>query len=290
MTPSQNTDRQSLLPGALGQTFIDGLQQLQTNLVQRSDSDSLEIRESLHGAQLRLQEKESNLAFLQHRYESLNKNYHKTRQECNRLGEANAASEKRMQKQKDEITKLKDERTELKRDLETARGALKSGGGSVAELENAQEEIRRLTKDNASQVRKADYERNQAEYTREQYQTASTAAAQLGIENRELRDENETLKRKVAGEVSRLKEITVKNDESHHLSRIAQLESMLTTRESVLDRKEKELHEIKKYRPSTRSTSIQPRSPRIGPTSRPSSPGFVSRGSQLRYSSEPGTQ
>lgn len=235
-------------------------------------------------AHTRLQEKESVLATLQHRFESLSKIYHKTRLECDRLAESDSASEKRVEKQKDDISKLKDERTELKKELEASRSALKAGGGSLAEAESAQEEIRRLTKENSSLARKADYEKNQAEYTREQYQIASTAAAQLGTENSDLREENEALKRKAEGEASRLKEITAKNDQTRHLSRIAELESMLATRDNLLNVKEGELRDIRKYRPSTRATS---RSPRLSANSRPSSPG-PARPSQLRNSSELG--
>ena len=242
------------------------------NRPQKSATDSLQL----------LQEKDSSLGELQHRFESVAKIYHKTRIECIHLRESHAASEKRLEKQKEDITKLKDERTELKRELETSRNSLKAGGGTMAELESAREEIRRLSKENTSLVRKADYEKNQGEYTREQYQVASTAAAQLGNENRELREENDTLKRKVAGDVSRLKEITAKNDMGQHLSRIAELESMLAMRDNLLNRKEAELREIRRYRPSTRATS---RSPRLNPSSRPSSPG-IGRASQLRHSSE----
>lgn len=161
----------------------------------------------------------------------------------------------------------------------------------MAELEAAQEEIRRLTKENESLERKAEYEKKQADYTREQYQNASTIAAQSGIEIRQLRNENEELKRKLAGEAIKLKELNIKNDQNTHLSRIAELEATLASREELLHRKEEELRELKKNRPSTRSTSTQPRSPKWAGNSRPTSPslnnsGLAGRGSSLRFSSE----
>lgn len=252
------------------------------------------LQASLAAVQTRLQEKEKALEALQHRYESRTQELHKTRRERDQLSEAKLASERRVEKQKEELGKLKDERTELRHDLEKAREELKTGGGNVAELESAREEIRRLTKENASLQRKAEYESKQTEYTREQYQNASTVAAQAGNETRQLREENETLKRKVAGDVTRLKELNVKGDSERHLSRIAELESTLSNRDDLLRRKEEELREIRKNRPSTRSTSTQPRSPKWNAAnSRPTSPGitnngstFAGRGSALRFSSE----
>lgn len=279
------------------QNLNNDLQALEQHLVQTRTAHAAELeklQKALSDAQSRLQEREKILESLQHRYESRTKELHKTRQERDQLAESKATSEQRVEKQKEEIAKLKDERTQLRHDLEQAREELKAGGGSAAELETAREEIRRLTKENASLVRKAEYESKQAEYTREQYQTASNVAAQSGNEVRQLREENETLKRKVAGDVSHLRELNMKNDDARHLSRISELEATLSSREDLLRRKEDELREIRKNRPSTRSTSTQPRSPRMNAgSSRPTSPGFGNngssfpgRGSALRFSSE----
>ncbi|PWY86435.1 hypothetical protein BO94DRAFT_517533 [Aspergillus sclerotioniger CBS 115572] len=276
---------------------LDGeLQSLEENLVQMKNSHATEnerLQKLLKAAQTRLQEREHVLNKLQHRYESRNREFHKLRREHERLTQAKATADQRVEKQKEELMKLKDERTQLRHDLEEARETLKAGGGTTAELESAKEEIRRLTKDNAALERKADYEARQAEYTREQYQTASTVAAQSGNELRQLRDENETLKRKVAGDATQLRELNQKNDEARHLSRVLELESTLTSREDLLRRKEEELREIRKNRPSTRSTSTQPRSPKwTAGNSRPTSPGInngsslAGRGSALRFSSE----
>lgn len=291
MGPSQDVSQLTESSKFPSQTLDRDLQALEVNLIELKNAHAVELnklQKALADTQLRLKEKDTTLGSLQHRYESQTREFHKIRQERDRLAESKRISDQRIERQKEEITKLKDERTQLKHDLEAARDSLKVGGGSMAELEAAREEIRRLTKDNAGLERKAEYEKNQAEYTREQYQTASKVAAQSGNEIRQLKQENETLRRKVAGEASRLKEINLKNDESHHLSRIAELEGLLESREQLLHRKETELREIRKNRPSTRATSIQPRSPKFATNSRPSSPGIVNRGSHLRHSSEPG--
>lgn len=282
------------------QTLGTGLQTLESNIVQMKSTHAAELeklRKVLAETQSRLLEREKAMETLQHRYEFRTRELHKVRQERDRLTQAKTSAEQRSDRQKEEITKLKDERTELRHELEKARENLKAGGGSMAELENAREEIRRLTKEQASLERKADYEKNQAEYTREQYQNASKVAAQSGNENRQLRDENEKLKRKVEGDATRLREINKKNDESRHLGRVEELEAILASREDLLRRKEEELREIRKNRPTTRSTSTQPRSPKWAATSRPGSPGInnnggngnglsYGRGSALRFSSE----
>lgn len=298
MDESQDTSQFTDSSKGASQTLESQIQFLEKSMVQKQSEDaaSLEaLQKALAAAEYRLQEREKILGSLQHRYESRTNDLHKIRQERDRLLETKSASEQRVEKQKEDITKLKDERSQLKLDLEQAREALKNGGGDMAELEKAREETRRLAKENASLERKADFANKQAEYTREQYQTASNVAAQSGNELRQLKEENEALTRKVAGEASRLREMNLKNDESHHLSRIAELEALLSSREYLLHKKEDELREIRKNRPSTRSTSTQPRSPKLtaGNHSRPTSPGlnnngsnFPGRGSALRFSSE----
>lgn len=265
---------------------------METRSSQAVELDTL--RKSLAGAEARLQERNKILDSLQHRYESRTTDLHQTRRERDSLTAAKQTLEQRVEKQRDDMTKLKDERTELKDELQKARQTIREGGGTAAEIEAAQAEVRRLSSENASLKRTADYERNQSQYTREQYQNASTAAASTANEVRQLTEDKEALNRKVAGEASRLREINKQNDEARHLSKISELEATLARRDELLRRKDEELREIRKNRPSTRSTSV-PRSPKW-PTSRPSSPGLgnnnnngsglAGRGSALRYSSE----
>jgi chromosome segregation ATPase len=280
------------------QTLDRDLQSLERSLIQMKTAHNIEkeqLQRELSHTQARLQEFETALGILQHRYESRTKELHLTRQERDRLSEGKTSTEQRVEKQREDISKLKEERSQLKAELEGARQELKTGGGSLAELETAREEIRRLNSERASLERKAEYEKNQAEYTREQYQTASNVAAQAGNELRQVREENEALTRKVQGNAVQLREMNIKNDAKRHLSRINELELILASRDDLLRKKEDDLREIRKNRPSTRSTSTQPRSPKWANSSRPTSPGvghngngngLASRGSALRYSSE----
>lgn len=280
------------------QTLDRDLQSLEKNLIQMKQihaSEKAQLQAELAQANSRFQKMEKSLGILQHRYETRTKELHATRQERDRVTESKPSLEQRVEKQKETISSLKEERTELKRELDEARQALKNGGGSFAELETAREEIRRLVKENSNLERKAEFEKNQSEYMREQYQTASTAAAQSGTESRLLAAENEKLKRKAESNAVQLRELHMKDDSVRHLARIEELELTLATRDEFLRRKEDELREIRKNRPSTRSTSTQPRSPKWA-GSRPTSPGVShngngngglgGRGSALRYSSE----
>ncbi|KAJ6110405.1 hypothetical protein N7486_002640 [Penicillium sp. IBT 16267x] len=284
------------------QTLDHELHYLEANLVQMKSQQAAEkelLQKELNDWQSRYQEKDQSLSRLQYRYESRTNNHHKIRQERDKLEESKKSMEQRTEKFKEDVTKLKEERTQLRKELEEARQELKNGGGSLADLETAREEIRILKKDAAALERKADYERNQAEYTREQYQNASNAAAQAGNELRELQAENESLKRKAENNSCQLREIVNASDSATHIARIEELELMLASRNDLLRRKEEELREIRKNRPSTRSTSTQPRSPKWAASSRPTSPGvnngsgngngnggLAGRGSGLRFSSE----
>jgi chromosome segregation ATPase len=279
------------------QTLDHDLHSLEKNLIQMKNAHAAEkeqLQNELNETRTQLQDLQQAMSKLQHRYESRTKDLHKTRQASESLTEGKTSLEQRVETLRENLSKIKDERIKLKQELEEARQELKTGGGTLAELESAREEIRRLTKEGASLERKAEYSQNQAEYVREQYQTASNVAAQAGNEARQLREENEALKKKVEGNMVQLREINKKNDEARHIVRIEELEMILTARDEVLRKKEEELRDIRKNRPSTRSTSTQPRSPKWA-GSRPTSPGvnhngngngLAGRGSALRFSSE----
>jgi chromosome segregation ATPase len=270
--------------------LITKLTTLENRLIEMKSNHATELdrlQTLLSKVEERSMERDKGWETLQHRYESRTQELHKTRQERDQLITEKTKIEQRLARHQDEITKLKDERTQLKHDLEVARNALKAEGGLTEELENAREEIRKLILSNSSLERKAEYEKKQAEYTREQYQNASNVAAQSANEIRQLQDENAEIKKKVAAEATKLKEIRIQNDEFKHIARIKELEQALETRETMLRRKEEELRNIRNNRPTTRATSTQPRSPKWGNGSRPTSPGVNNgRMSNLRFSSE----
>jgi predicted nuclease with TOPRIM domain len=282
------------------QTLDRDLQSLEENLVQMKAihaAEKEELQAKLAQANSRWSELEKALGTLQHRYESRTNELHKVRQERDRLAENQISIKERAEKNINTIAKLKEEREQLEGQLEEVRKAIKDGGGSPAEIETLREEIRHLGENNSILEHKAKYHENQAEYLRDRYQEASTTAAQSGTENRRLTIENEELKRQAEGNMIRLHEINTQDTSSRHVARIEELEITLASRDEFLRKKEDELREIRKNRPSTRSTSTQPRSPKWT-GSRPTSPGvghngngngnggIPGRASALRYSSE----
>lgn len=278
-------------------------------LEEAHEHELAEANEKYTKAAEQIAEKEKHLENAQRRFENLVEKVRTIRKERDNLSEELRKANTRAERHQNELTKLRDERTQLRHDLDAARAELKASGGLAEELEQVRERVRQLEKDNSGLKRKADSAQQQAEYTREQYQNASTAAAQTGVELRQVRDENERLRRRVESDAVRLRELRARSDESRHLQRIAELESQLAAREDLLRRKEEELRSLRSARPSTRATSVQPRSPKLmpggGPGSRSASPGIgpsgsnsngsnnhsnnnssVGRGSALRYSSE----
>ena len=275
------------------QDFEDTPSIVEKNLIQAKNELAIEVQKlqsALAETRGRLRKNESIVATLQHRYESRTNELHKTRQERDRAIETFTKSEQRLERQKQEIFKLKEERSVLVKDLETARDTIKTGGGLDADVERAREEIRKLLKTNSSLEKIVQQERAQTEYTRQQYQNASTAAAQSAMEVSRLEEEIAELKRKASGDAIKLKQLKLKNDDLRHISRIKELETTLSSRDELLTRKEEEIRELKKNRPSTRAASLQPRSPKWA-ASRPTSPGPNSiaagnRASALRFRAE----
>lgn len=267
---------------------------LQSQIPSQSNSSLIEletIRTALSETQGRLKIMEADFSTFQHRHEAKHNLLHETRKDLERALEAAKKSDARIERQKDEISKLKEERAALQKDLNDARDTIKSGGGLEADLENAREEVRKLTKENSGFQRSLQQDRSQAEYMRQQYQNASTSAAQSAMEVRQLEEQVEELEKKANGEATKLKALRLKNDEQTHLTRIEELEAIVASRNEILTRKEEEIRELRKNRPSTRATSMQPRSPKCGPSSRSSSPApnsitSAARGSALKFRTE----
>jgi hypothetical protein len=282
------------------QTLYRDLESLEKVLIQTKNAHATE-KEQFQAdlAQVRAQAKELEQAFgkLQHRFETRTEQVHAIRKERDELMATKTILEKNYKRSAEAVDTLREECKVLKHELQEARETIRSGGGTAAELEAARGQIRDLIVDNEDLKRKAAYEANRSEYTREQYQTASNAAAQSGNESRLLTSENEDLKRKADQNKLKLREMNIKDNAARHIARNKELELTLAARDELLRRKEEELREIRKNRPSTRSTSTQPRSPKISASSRPTSPGvghngnghnggLPGRGSALRFSSE----
>lgn len=217
------------------------------------------MRETINGLQSRLQEISNDLSLLQDRNEELTAERANLKHEKDDLITAAATIEKKLASRATEIADLKEERKGLKAELEEARNALKgSVVPEIAELEKAKEEARAAVQERDSLQKKIASLKQDFEFTRQQYQQASTAAAESSNRNTELEAENVELRKKASGEATRAKEITVKNAHVIHEKRIQQLEAMLEERDELLRKRDRGRGV------QTRSGSVQPRSPRPG--------------------------
>ncbi|EGD88297.1 hypothetical protein H112_04782 [Trichophyton rubrum D6] len=283
ITPTQDITHVSDSVRDLTQTDQNSNPSATQSHTNQSAVDIEALRNALTNSKAKVKTLEASIGALQYRYEAKHNLLHQTRHELEIEKEKSQKSLARFERQKEEITRLKDRNAELVTELEAARSTIKFGGGLESDLEKSREEIRKLEKTMASLERTVQQERSQTEYTRQQYQNASTSAAQSAMEARRLEERVQELEKKANGEAVRLKELKMKKDGEMQLARIKELESLLATRETLLTRKEEEIREMKKNRPSTRATSMQPRSPKYG-TSRPSSPGPNNIGSAVRGS------
>lgn len=273
------------------QAIIESLQQ-QLRLVQEESQSRIQgLEADLASTQQRLQEHVDTLSKLQTRYERRTTQSHGFRQERDRLVQAAKAGEERRAAQIEQVAKLKSDKTTLEAELVAAREALKGTPGHVAELEVAREKARTLEQEKTSLESRLQNVQNDFLFLRDQYQAGSTNALENSRRISDLEDENKELKFKASGEVVKHAELKAKNEIARYLTRVTELEYLLANREDLLRKKEEELR-IKGRGVTTRSNSVQPRSPRMagrGDVSRGSSPapgGLMPRGSALRFSGD----
>ena len=254
-------------------------------------NETQSLRSALSAAEEKAQEMTIELRKLQHRYETRSKEFHTMRRTITKHDEEKTAEAVRRTKLLGEVESLQQQRRALQEELTAARTTIKEGGGTTGELEVAREQVRRLEKEKTSLEKSNANMKKDFEFTRQQYQNASTAAVEAASQVTDLEAEIATLKVAASDEKRKLKETNFSNDRERYLAHIAQLEATVASRDYVLQRKEEEL-KIKRGRGvQTRSNSVQPSSPRltagIAPGSRGSSPvpGLLSVGrmSALRH-------
>lgn len=219
----------------------------------------------------------SSLNDLQTRMEDKTKHSRKARHEKEDLESTMATALNKSALQISEIATLKADRARLELNLKSARDANKaSSNPSVAELETLKEENRKLKADNTALEKKITINTNDLEYIREQYQNASTAAAEASTRATKLDHDLAAMTIKAQGEAARLAEVNQSTavDQAHAEVEKLRLENQMF--ETMLRRKEEELRELRRGRGAgvvTRGSSVVGggKSPRGG--SRAGSPG-----------------
>ena len=239
-------------------------------------AETTKLKASLFASQNQIQNMTIEFRKLQHRYETRTKDVHTMRHSINKHGQEKAAEAIRRDKILSDIQGLKEERRALQEQLVAARATITGGGGTSADIETAQQQIRLLQKENASLLKSNENMKKDFDFTRQQYQNASTAAAESAAQNTELEEEVSKLRITASEEKRKLKEMNFTKDRNRYLDHIERSDATIRTLEKTVQRKEDELRTAKRGRGvQTRASSAQPGSPRlvgVGAGSRGSSP------------------
>ncbi|KAK7517113.1 class II histone deacetylase complex subunits 2 and 3-domain-containing protein [Phyllosticta citriasiana] len=200
-----------------------------------------------------------------------------------------AKASERIEKQTEIISKLKEEKVTLEESLAEARTALETSAiPEIAQQERVRRERDEALKSVEKLKRAHENQSREMDFVREQYQSASSSAAESSAEKNSLTQQVRDLQRIVASEMERAKKLSLSSASKAWRDEVEKLQAQLRDRDEMIRRQSEE---IKTMRPrqgvGTRAGSV-PRSPRImggGPGSRGGSPapsGLGGRVERLR--------
>lgn len=201
------------------------------------------------------------------------------RHECDNLVATITVTEKKRENLLNQYAKLTEEHNALHEELEIAKRSLRASTvPQVAELETLKMNVRTLANEKALLERKNKSLLQDFEFTRQQYQVASSAAVEARNRSEELEAENAVLSKKASGEAVRLREATINNALETQVGENERLAAENADLQELLRKKERGKGV------TTRTGSVAPKSPRLGnspagsragsraPRSRPGSP------------------
>lgn len=170
--------------------------------------------------------------------------------------------EKRIDTQAAEYAKLKEQNEALQVELATARAAMKdSVVPGVADMEILREENRTLQTDIQRLQKRIANNNNDLEYMRNNYHTASSAAATVTSELNEARVEMEKLRAKASSNRVEIHRIQQESEAAALLNQNRSLTVMIEELKREVEKKDAEMAAVMNGRRPTRGTSV-PRSPR----------------------------
>jgi hypothetical protein len=216
------------------------------------------------------------------RYEKRMKKTHALDREKTALLKATEAAKTRHENLLEQNVALRQRNKDLQSELDTARNEMKAGGGDLALLETARDEVRTAQARATVLEKSLENTRKDFEFTREQYQIASNKAAELAAQVTDLEKVNTSLAKQATGERVKLKELNIHSSARQQKDHIEKLELEVRARESLLKKFEEDNRRLKQTRGGvqTRGSSVQP----------PGSPGLtdafpVARGTRSRHGS-----
>ena len=217
------------------------------------------MQASLTETQTHLREQMTALGDLQLRFEKLNRRYHKLRHEKVDLLATTATTEQKLESLAQKLSLSEESSKNYRAETQSVRELLKnSPTPETATLESAKAEARTLAEGKASLERKLASLSNTLDFTRQQYQLASTSAAEASTTIATLEDENASLRTKASGEAVRLRELNMVNGLAQEVEQNERLMAEIEDLKELLRKKDKGRGV------TTRTGSVAPRSPRMG--------------------------
>ncbi|KAF2096293.1 hypothetical protein NA57DRAFT_79059 [Rhizodiscina lignyota] len=214
---------------------------------------------------------------LQYRHEEQNMELVKTLKERDGHIKQIEMLQKKVEARDNTIATLKDERTELRKQLNAASEALQSSEiPEVAELERLRKSVEIVQAEKEKLQDKLKSNDQTLEYTRTAYQNASSAAANLGTENEDLKARIVTLERQDPDEQVKKQKAIMVDREKAWVEHTEKLELRSYDWETLATRMNAENRTLRETIQNTRGMGTRqgstPRSPRLGPASRVGSP------------------
>lgn len=238
-----------------------------------------------------LEEHIAALSALQYQYESRSRIIAQMRDANRELTASLDGAKLKIQNLSNDLTSNKEARKILESDLKEARLRLTDSSIPMVK-ELAEATLTRTATEEALQKlqKKYDLAMKDLDFTRQQYQTASTSAVELSSNATALEEQVAELKSKANERAVTLLEKNQNTANARMRGRIQELEQQLSQRDSMLKRKEEELRELGRRGRGmqTRGTSVTPasaagRSPKANSSSRGVSPAAEGIVSSSRY-------
>ncbi|MCJ1398950.1 hypothetical protein MMC11_002151 [Xylographa trunciseda] len=230
-----------------------------TNLKTAHDVRVRELQATIEGHQRHIQERMESLSELQQRYEERDAEYHTLRHEKEDFIAASVIADRKRETLLAEMAKLKEERKMLEEEVKKVRESLGSSTiPQVAEVEALRSQVRSLAQDKAMLERKTQSMAADFEFTRQQYQLASSSAAEFATQVAALEAENATLRQKASGEAVKLRQATLDDALEQQMRENEKLAGENGDLRDLLRKKERGKGV------TTRTGSVAPKSPRLG--------------------------
>jgi chromosome segregation ATPase len=207
----------------------------------------------------RLQGYANDLGTLQTRYELRTAEYRNVCGEKQDLIADVSVARRRSESLASENTKLKETVHQRQEELRQCRQRLaESAIPGIAQVEQLEAKNRSLDQETESLRKKVKSLEEVFEFTRKEYQGASTAAAENASRMAELERENQGLRKKAAGEAAKLRQINDSQEREMYLQQVSRMKVELDELQDLLRRKERGRGM------TTRTGSVAPKSPRPG--------------------------